>query len=298
MSDLKLEKYRRAIGQNFPQLTIEKIEYLSEGWDSLACRVNDRLIFRFPKRAEVEASLRREIKLLPELGPTLPLAIPQFKYVAETGNAGFPYPFVGYEALPGGMQGDWPEEVQAAEWWRPGFGDFLTALHAFPVARARTLGVQDYAPVGVEDASGEWRDRLEAFYGLVREAVYPLLPVERQDLLADYFENFLDDERFFQWEPVLVHGDLWDDHVLLDPATSQLGVIDFGDVAIGDPALDVSELMLPYYNGRVDESFRARRQFYGGLPPLISIIFGLRHESPLLVEFGLNSLGQPLKGFP
>ena len=43
--------------------------------------------------------------------------------------------------------------------------------------------------------------------------------------------------------PVLVHGDVYEDHLLLDSATGALGLIDFSDLAVGDPAIDVAELL-------------------------------------------------------
>ena len=43
--------------------------------------------------------------------------------------------------------------------------------------------------------------------------------------------------------PVLVHGDVYEDHLLLDAATGTLGLIDFSDLAVGDPAIDLAELL-------------------------------------------------------
>jgi aminoglycoside phosphotransferase (APT) family kinase protein len=40
--------------------------------------------------------------------------------------------------------------------------------------------------------------------------------------------------------PVLVHGDLYARHVLVDGAGAPCGVIDWGDVHLGDPAIDLS----------------------------------------------------------
>jgi aminoglycoside phosphotransferase (APT) family kinase protein len=43
-------------------------------------------------------------------------------------------------------------------------------------------------------------------------------------------------------ERVPVHGDLYERHVLVDEANRVSGVIDWGDVHAGDPALDLSFL--------------------------------------------------------
>jgi aminoglycoside phosphotransferase (APT) family kinase protein len=291
--DGKLARYRVAIQENFPALPLDSLRYMAEGWDSLVCQVNERLIFRFPKRPEVAERLALETRLLPELAPTLPLPVPQFTYISKPTGLNFPYLFVGYEALPGLTQPDWPEEVAQATWWKADLGDFLTALHAFPIERARKLGVQEKNFPGSNGSEDNWRESLEAFYSLVREQVEPLLSEGRQDQAADYFEDFLDDDRHFSFEPVLLHGDLSGDHVLLDPLTQKVkGIIDFGDVCLGDPAFDVAQSVLPYYRGKVDPTFKQRQLFYGRLALFFAITFGLEHSDPALVEYGLSIINQ------
>ena len=254
MADKITEKYRSAIEKNFPELKVTSLEYLSEGWDSVACLVNDGLIFRFPKREEVEQSLKREIIMLPELALHLPRPIPKFKYIANPPKEGFDYTFVGYEMLKGWLEEDWPPELLEAKWWRPQLGEFVTALHNFPVARARELGVKNLAFTGIEGTPASWREMFEEYYSLVRNRIFPLLSDEAQDGVADYFEDFLDDDDCFKFEPILLHGDLDSTHILLDLEKQQIkGIIDFGDMAIGDPAFDIMESVLPYYKGQMDQ---------------------------------------------
>lgn len=293
MPDTRLARYRAAILENFPGFSLERLDYLAEGWDSLVCLVNDRLIFRFPKRPEVAARLDLETRLLPELAPRLPLAIPHFTYIAKPASRNFPYLFVGYQALPGLAQPDWPDEVGEAGWWKAPLADFLTALHAFPVERARQLGVLEQNFTRPGEPGGPWRDSLEEFYSAVRERISPLLSDERQERVAAYFEDFLDDDRHFRFAPVLLHADLFEDHVLLDPATRTVtGIIDFGDVCLGDPAYDVTPAVLPFYKGRIDPTFEQRQLFYQRLAPFIALNFGLDYADPALVEYGLSVINQ------
>lgn len=47
----------------------------------------------------------------------------------------------------------------------------------------------------------------------------------------------MSDSELDQYEPVLTHGDLWYDHLLVDGrGSSWTGVVDFGNVHVGDPA--------------------------------------------------------------
>ena len=54
---------RQLLGQ-FPELAIESLAHLSEGWDRSAWLVNGRLVFGFPRRAVVVPGLEREITFL------------------------------------------------------------------------------------------------------------------------------------------------------------------------------------------------------------------------------------------
>jgi len=280
---------------------ITSLDYLSEGWESVACLVNGHLVFRFPKRDVAEHYLRTEIRLLSELVAHLPLPIPRFDYVADPPGQHVPYAFAGYELLPGTSSMNWPDEVVEADWWKPPVGAFLTALHAFPVSRARELGVrpinQTAKLTGKAAAPANWRETLSDFYELTRQQAFPLLSGELQRKLARRFERFLAEERHFTFEPVLVHADLWQDHIILKMQEQQVsGIIDFGDAGIGDPAMDVWHSLLPYYGGKVDETFQTRHAFYRQLfPPLNALIFGQVYDDPELVEEGCQDLAVKLE---
>ncbi len=296
-----LDRYRAAIGENFPTVLINTLDYLSEGWESVACLVNGHLVFLFPKRDVAEHYLRTEIRLLSELAAHLPLPIPRFDYVADPPGQHVPFAFVGYELLPDTSSMNWPEEVMQADWWKPPVGAFLTALHTFPVSRARELGVrpinQKAKLTGKAAAPASWRETLSDFYELTRQQAFPLLSGELQRKLARRFERFLAEERHFAFEPVLVHADLWKDHIILKMQEQQVsGIIDFGDVGIGDPAMDVWPSLLPYYGGKVDETFQARHAFYRQLfPPLNALIFGQVYDDWELVEEGREDLAAELE---
>lgn len=289
----RLDRYRAAILENFPGFTLDSLDYLAEGWDSLVCLANQRYIFRFPKRPGVAERLVLETRLLPELAANLPVSIPNFQFIAQPSSLNFPYLFVGYKSLPGLTQPDWPDEVSGASWWKAHLGDFLTALHSFPPERARQLGVKVKEFPGTAGPDTTWREGLEDFYRLAREQVAVLLSEDAQDEVAIYFEDFLDDDQHFDFEPVLLHGDLSEDHLLVDPARQRLtGVIDFGDVCLGDPAFDVPLDVLPYYQGPTGPNFEQRQLFYRRLAPFFAINFGLEHDDLALVDYGLHIIKQ------
>jgi aminoglycoside phosphotransferase (APT) family kinase protein len=185
-------------------LPADEVEPLGEGWDSAAFLVDGRWVFRFPKRADVVPHLRAEIAVLPRL--TLPVAIPRFTFVVDG-----PPLFVGYERLPGVPLDQVPDADPAVV-----FADVeraLAALHATPI-EGPVAEVRGWdAPDPPDDLEHPVLARAAAWL-----AAHPAEPAP----------------------PVPCHDDLGAEHVLVDPATSRVtGLIDWGDLALGDPAIDL-----------------------------------------------------------
>lgn len=279
-----LVAYRAAITRRFPQLALDTVDYLAEGKDRVACLVNRRLLFLFPKHQRAEQKLLMESALLPELAPTLPLAIPRFDYVSSAPTPEFPRAFVGYEILLGTPLHAYIPDIWSATWWQPYIGAFVTALHRFPVARAGHLGVAMSTP-------DDWRGQQAAFYATVRAQVYPLVTPVQRAAISQYFEDYLGDDQHFVFEPVLLHADLHARHILLDHDQRRVtGIIDFAECRIGDPAIDVRDAWLPYYGGTVDPSWRERREFYWKAPPLAKVAYRETFGDAWVAE-GLAEIG-------
>jgi aminoglycoside phosphotransferase (APT) family kinase protein len=294
---LSEEGYRAAITEKFPGWKVSSLEYLGEGWESVACRVNQDYIFRFPKRKYTSQCLELETRLLLELAPKVKVALPNFEFVSTTPGTHFPYPFVGYKLIGGLSQEEWDDELFEAEWWRPAVLDLLQVLHTFPLECARELGVRNMNPVA--KATGEdvpepasWRQGLSEFYELIRHKAFGLLSTTTRAGVSKAFEDFVGEERNFDYSPVLLHADLSEDHILVDvPNRKVAGIIDFGDVAIGDPAYDVFRVLLPAYKGQIGSNFEKRRSFYEEiLLPFYAIVYGQIYDDPLLVEEGLSEI--------
>ena len=73
----------------------------------------------------------------------------------------------------------------------------------------------------------------------VEKKIYPDIDEEMKKYISSLYASFLENEAYFKYQPRLLHGDLSCDHLLFDPQKEQLtGIIDFGDLQIGDPDLD------------------------------------------------------------
>jgi aminoglycoside phosphotransferase (APT) family kinase protein len=296
------------VAAQFPDLGRARAEYLDEGWDSVVYVVHAAdgpWIFRFPKREEVAATHDVERALLPVLAPRLPLPVPLPTRVGGPDD-GYPYRFLGYRRLEGTPAISLPLDAVDVGSTGERFGAFLTALHAFPADEARALGV----PERVEQAGAveRWRshtretwDRLApAMDAPLRERARAYLEAPPAAAAAPY-----------RGPPTLVHYDLGDAHVLVDVAARGVaGVIDWGDVCCGDPAIDVAgllqwlgdtvlaPLLAAYRGARIDDAFLARARAGAVYASFAGLWYGLEANRPEHVRSGLRSLAHALPGVP
>jgi aminoglycoside phosphotransferase (APT) family kinase protein len=290
---LDADSCRRILGACVPSLAVEDVRYLAEGWDSTVFVINESLLVRFPKRPEVGASLERELRLLGALAPSLPAAIPSYLFSARD-CAAYPFTFAGYALIEGAPLGDAGLSPAARRGLAADAGRFLRALHDFPTERARELGAE---PVSVGGGREQYRD----FAAIVRTRIAPLLSSGEAGRLMAWMDA-AETERFHCFEPVVVHGDLGPEHLLVDPSSGRLtGVIDFGDCGIGDPAIDIAGLLialgeqvmpelLAAYGRAEDTALLERARRYRRLGPLHEVIYGLDAGGEAFVVSGLNGV--------
>ncbi len=286
----------------FPSLNFASVAFMSEGWDSWVFEApsgGETYLFRIPKHDYTLRSQARERLLMPKIAPLMPLPVPDMALTCDDGPNG--HPFVGYRRLPGEPVAKVPD-FRSAGVAEP-IGRFLSALHSLPPG--------DYASAfGLEGQSygGLARERLDAFYESTIREVFPLISCEAREAAKETFESFLRDDSNFDYQPCIVHADLNADHVLVDPATgAPTGVIDFGDVEIGDPALDwtcifegpLAEAMTPAgveaaiaAYGPEARSYARRARFYRSLFPYHEVLGGLALNDDDILESGLKQLAE------
>jgi len=253
-------------------VAVESLELIDVGYDSEVAVVNGEWIFRFPRRPQVERWLETEIALLPELAPALPVAVPRFEHVVRE-----PVMCVGYRLIDG--------EPLDADVSPCAVAEFLAALHGFDVARVEALGVE----------WPDWRGHYEEQCREFERVIFPLLePAERREAELMFAAGI---ESLSDGETALIHADLGPEHMLCRDG-ELVGVIDWGDVRIGDPALDYAWLlngMPPAFAASLDaERFRGRALFYYRLAPWYEAHYGVFVGKPPHVEAGLRGVRERL----
>lgn len=239
-----------------PNLDARTLRYLNEGWDSWVYTATHldgtTWILRFPKRAGVARRLEREMVLLPMLSTRLQLAVPQFALLGEPA-VGYPHRFVGYGRLPGRPAID--VETGALDVLALGaiLGSFLSALHDFPIAAALQVGVEE----GVEEEDSEISAKLETATAQLAQFGEILDDRERDWVRAALHAP----DPIRSEERCVLHNDFYPEHLLVE-GTQLSGVIDWGDVAIADPARDLAGLFswlgMPCLQSGIDTYLKLR----------------------------------------
>lgn len=256
-ADLELppERARALIELRWPELAPVRLEPFGHGWDNTAYLVNGELVFRFPRRRFFSPLLEIEAEVLPRLAPHLPLPVSSPTHAAR-GDEAFPFLFAGYPVLPGATacRLSWTDarrEACAAPLAR-----FLKALHGISV----TDHDLDHGPVDPMDKANLpkrtrlVRERLAGLSGRGGRLDLPGVVAEMEAL-----------QQTPGWDrrPRWVHGDFYLRHLIVGPDYRLRGVIDWGDVHLGDPALDLS-IAFTFLPPTARETFRRE---YGEIDP-------------------------------
>jgi len=142
-------------------------------------------------------------------------------------------------------------------------GSFLNKLHSLPVNKAKELGVRQV------ESLETWKNKFEK----IKTNVFPHISGPEQDWATSIFQNFFTTVQKSPMPLTVIHSDIMPEHIIVNPQTHSLsGIIDFGDIEIGDPAYDFAflakygtdflEWTYETYKQPKDIAFEIRRQFY------------------------------------
>ena len=234
---------------------------VDDGFDFKVVLVDDRWVVRIPRREQVLPALEREILLLPELESALPVAVPHFEQISHDP------PFVVYPMIAGAPLSDEdPAGVRA----------FLESLHR---VRTEVLPPTDWI--------ASYTEQCREFERLV----LPLLDAAGRSRARALFAEV---DTLSGFEPCVIHGDLGAEHMLVREG-KLVGVIDWGDARLGDPALDYAWLLHgPFPDWDVDQELLRRAHFYHRLAPFYSVHYGLFRQQPDYVDRALAKLASRL----
>ena len=245
---------------------------VDDGWDSRVTIAEGRWVDREPRRPEVRGWLLAEVALMPVLAQRLPLDVP-IAHVVGDDPLRVRHRVVAGEPL--------AEDASEPDGYR--LGRFLRALHATPIAITDGTGVRNG-----EASAREWAVTLGRFERDVLPRLPPGLTASGERLLT----SGRDAPR-----TSIVHGDIGPEHVLCTDGVS--GVIDWADVHIGDPSMDLAWALFEApsaFAAGVAEGYgvapdkRKRALDWHRLGPWHEVVYGLDTGRDELVDSGMRGV--------
>jgi aminoglycoside phosphotransferase (APT) family kinase protein len=223
-----------------PDLVNRPLTLVANGWDNATFRLGGDLAVRLPRRAEAVPLILHEQAYVPDIARRSPVAVPVPVHAGQP-TADFPWPW----SIVRWVTGTAAADVGAADRGpaADGLADFLLSLH---VPAGPGVPVNPFRGVPLTDRDTAVVERLRD------RGRYP----QASALAAVWAEACA--VAAWAGPPMMLHGDLHPGNVLLTDNGSLAGVIDFGDVGAGDPAVDLAVGWLMFDAG-------ARRRFQAAL---------------------------------
>ena len=259
---LSADHAREIININIPEINIDSIRLLGQGWDNTTWLVNENLCVRFPKHNQAAMLLTNEIRVLSKCIKTN-LFVPVPKYICLSPSL-FQYPFYCHDFIDG-LTADRANlsranRIQIVE----KLAHFLKDLHNTPIDKCISIGIHcdEVCRLNFKNIYAEISDRIEY--------------LEKRNLLP----NNLNIKKFYKKNMnvnipdfvTLCHGDLYAKHLIIDNDKSLCGIIDWGDSELLHPAIDLAIV----YQFLPKESHLEFWNIYGNVENEIHIIAILR----------------------
>ena len=229
----------KLLTHQFPQWADLPVRPVSpQGWDNrMFCLGKDRVV-RLPTTVGYSAQVEKEHHWLPKLAPLLPLAIPAPLVMGQPGD-GYPWKWSVYRWI----QGEPAQLVNIGN-----LDDFATRLAGFILALQRIEPAGGPAPGAHNFYRG---GALQTYDGETRRAIAAL----KGKIDTGAATNVWDTALGTTWGhgAVWLHGDMSAGNLLVRKGRLR-AVIDFGMLAVGDPACDLS-IAWTLFSGASRETF-------------------------------------------
>ncbi|HMI09125.1 MAG TPA: aminoglycoside phosphotransferase family protein [Candidatus Saccharimonadales bacterium] len=245
------------IAMEFPDLPWGAYRYIDEGWDHEVIILDEKIVFRFPTDKEYTDMLKDEIKILKAISPNVSITIPKYTYISKNGD------FAGYDIVPGeSITKTYFDQLEPTERTSiiKQLADFLSTIHTLDVKKGDLKLVN---PSFLPADQAEIRQQMPQLQKMLDGEDYIVV----QKTLSEI------DTLLQQSLPsTFIHNDIYDRHLFWDQHDQRVGLIDFSDMSMGDPAADFGQLyeygidfiheLYRYYTGPKDDTFLDRAWSY------------------------------------
>lgn len=272
----KIEKsHLETIEKNFP--SADRIESIrkEEGQSNIVYLINEMIVFRFIKRLDSLKTTKCEFLLLKKLKNRFSLQIPDpisSCLDESSSNPFWSYRFIEGEAFkPSHLNSlnSIEREATAKE-----IGVFLRKMHSLSDLKS---------DLPYEDEKKSWKSIREK----VSSYLNPYFSNKTKNNVRRVFDKI--DKLNLDYEPTPVHGDFGPSNILFSQEKQKItGIIDFSEVRVADPAIDLASFYSPvgygekflkevmtFYEGGKDLMKRA--SYYASTFPLQQAVLDIKN---------------------
>lgn len=239
---------RRLIASQFPkwkELPISPVA--TSGWDNRTFHLGKEMSVRLPSASEYELQVEKEHEWLPKLASALPLPISDPLTMGNPEH-GYPWKWSIYRWLQGETAAS-GRIANLAE-FAINLGNFLKALHQIDAIGGPCPGLHSFYRGGA----------LSVYDNETRRCITALKDKIDARMAMEVWEKALSTS--WKNQPVWVHGDISAGNLLVEGGKLS-AVIDFGQLAVGDPACDLS-INGTLFHGKSREDFQKTVHFDEG----------------------------------
>lgn len=272
-TNLEVQSLINRVQSVYPGFVIHSARWLGSGQNNDVVVFNNSWIFRFPHNNLAAINLENEAVILRSLKGILSVKIPVPQYVnLEPTHAS--RSFMGYQMIAGvPLSTERVKNIDAAglNILARQLDEFLISLHTLPIPKE----VADR--VSVTNTFDYWSD----MYERIQQLLFSHMRTEARAEVRHLFESFLQSVGNFNL--ALIHGDFGAGNILVDESSERVvGVIDFGSVGVGDPAVDYAAVstihpqmldLIAIHNPSV-EKYIQRIKYYKGTFALQEALYG------------------------
>ncbi|HHW48210.1 MAG TPA: phosphotransferase [Clostridiaceae bacterium] len=245
-------KYIELIKSKCPQMSLSKVEFNnSDGSYSDIVIVNNEVVFKFAKYDWSTFYLRNEADVIRFIQNFIDMPLPEAELIDKNISMrryikGSPL----YRNIL--LKLDYRTQDTVAKQ----IAVFLHQLHNIPVKKAEYVKINNSQ---MNRTREEWLVELET----VQRKIFPYCSNYVKEYLRQIIQPAIDNEKFFEFRPVIIHGDLTPCHILFDEASARInGIIGFCNAGFGDPAFDLGMLL-----DHLGENFLKRIHRYYNISP-------------------------------
>jgi aminoglycoside phosphotransferase (APT) family kinase protein len=228
------------IREQFPQWSDLPIRAVKEsGWDNRTFHLGAQMLVRLPSAPAYASQIEIEQRWLPLLAPKLPLAIPT-PLARGSPTETFPMPWSIYRWIDGERAS--ADRIADLDEFAGDLAAFLIALQRIEAKDGPPTGAQNFYRGGaLSNYDAQARNAIEILGSKIDASRATLLWIEA---LSSSWDR----------APVWVHGDVSCGNLLVQNGRLH-AVIDFGQLAVGDPACDLA-IAWTLFRGESRAAFR------------------------------------------